>query len=283
LYWANREGVPINVLKGGLLSLKYYPDPAIRPMADLDLLIRPHHVEWLSEKLAERGYQRETPEHEFAARRHTRFRRADEKVVSWDSEHPDNPMPIEVHTRLDSPLWGDVTAEYLPEKSWEHSLQTTLLGEPAWVFQAHHLLVHLSVHNLQHLMIQTGRALQWLDLAHVAAELDDLSKLTHPEWCSPALTLTSRCFPNEFPDFDLSVLSSHPWVKSWASTVPLNGRCGLNIGPPPDRRNKFWLHWERWRPSFWRLGLTYGHIPLPVALGRHLFSFLGHVLTRGLV
>lgn len=49
-------GVDVMALKGARLATDFYRTPALRPMSDLDLLVRPHHVESFRAVLRSRGY-----------------------------------------------------------------------------------------------------------------------------------------------------------------------------------------------------------------------------------
>ncbi len=53
----NREGIPVIALKGGVLAQTLYADPALRPMGDLDLLIRQADIVRVKPFLLAAGYQ----------------------------------------------------------------------------------------------------------------------------------------------------------------------------------------------------------------------------------
>ena len=50
-------GIPFMPLKGAILALDYYPTPALRPMSDLDLLVRAADLEGMGRLLAGLGYR----------------------------------------------------------------------------------------------------------------------------------------------------------------------------------------------------------------------------------
>ncbi len=282
---ADRAGLQVMPLKGALLSLCYYPSPGLRPMADLDLLVRPHAGPALSQVLERLGYRPLPPDNPQAADRHLRFIRPEAaRVVSFDGEHPDNPRPVEIHTRLRRALWGDVVIRDLSEALWEGGRQAELLGARAWVPDPGSFLVHLATHALEHLMVQTGRVLQWLDLAQVFPSAGVPSNPISSDWIYPPLAIAARAFPDRFRGADLSPLAEgvHPKLRSWAESVPLDGRCGLNVDPAPPKSRGWRVHWERWRPSPWRLALGYGRLPTAFAMGLHLLVMLRHLARREL-
>ena len=97
-------GVEVVALKGAALAFFHYPAPALRPMGDLDLLLRdPRDLERATAALAGAGWIAlfETP-------RHRVFARPDERVVSPAAEHPENPVRLEVHTSFRLPVLGRV-------------------------------------------------------------------------------------------------------------------------------------------------------------------------------
>jgi hypothetical protein len=51
-----RGGIPLVVLKGLSLAGWVYPDPACRPMDDIDLLVKPEHLQAASQLLTSLGY-----------------------------------------------------------------------------------------------------------------------------------------------------------------------------------------------------------------------------------
>ena len=54
LFWS--EGLQAILLKGAALAGTVYPNIALRPMSDVDLLIRVHDLPWVQEMLTARGY-----------------------------------------------------------------------------------------------------------------------------------------------------------------------------------------------------------------------------------
>jgi hypothetical protein len=268
-------------LKGSALIGGYYADPALRPMADLDLLVKPDNLTGLAAVLDSLGYRQISAESEQAAERHLRFDRPGSRIQSVEFEHPDNPRPVEVHTDLRVPLWGDVAGRPADLDFWANAVELNVFGEKGWAPDSEALLLTLAFHHLQHLMVGTGRALQWLDLCQVLRAPPSL-QLGFADWLYPALRLTARCFPETLEKLDFSGLrnSAKPVLVRWSENVPLDGRCGLNLGLPPDRRSRVLLHWERWRPSPWRLALAYPAESYLSALGSHAMAICRQIQAR---
>jgi hypothetical protein len=153
-------------LKGSLLALLHYDDPALRPMADLDLLVRPTDEDRVADFARDCGY---VP---FRRReRHlvlSRGGRQHSDVVRL-GEHPDNPMTVEIHQRVAGAQWG--LRYRLTEALWESSAPGLLAGAPARVLSAPLLMRHLLVHAGTNMIDRTLRALHLYDLTVLATHL----------------------------------------------------------------------------------------------------------------
>jgi len=136
-------GVPVVVLKGGHTGPSYFPDPATRPAADLDLLVPRDSAAQAEVALARLGL-------ECAGRR--------PRESSWISPtakrepqslwlvHEDDPWPIDLHSSLDfaagpgAPLARFDTAEPIEtSEPWRLDDSAGVLSQPL-------LLLHLAVH-----------------------------------------------------------------------------------------------------------------------------------------
>lgn len=278
---ANQAGITVMPLKGSLLSIRYYASPALRPMADLDLLIRPEDESALTAILEAMGYRFKPPRSAHAQVRE--FINPDgHRIVSGHGDHPDNPRPVEVHVDLKKSLWPDVAAYDLTDYVWAGSREAELLGERVWVPAPERFLTYLATHATHHHLFQSGRFVHLLDLAYVAPEVQTLDP-PDPNWVYPALRLAARGLPRCFAGVDQLALAQGtlPGLRRWAESVPLDGRCGLNLAlTPRDRQNQWQLRWLRWHPTPPRLALGYGHTPLPLAYVRHLFTILHHLKRR---
>jgi hypothetical protein len=259
-------------LKGSLLSTQGYIQPGIRPMADLDLLIRPVDKTGFTELLLKRGYQLQESENVYS--KHDRFLRAGEKVVSWDGEHPDNPRPVEVHTEIRRRLWGDIGNFDISRWLWSGSMPGLVLGEPAYLPTIENLLLHVALHATENLLVGTGRLLQWLDLACLITRVPNLDILPFRDHLFPSISLAKRVFPNQLAGVNLSNIASmvHPRLVSWVESTPINSRCGLVDNVTAKKRTRLMKRWARWRPDPWRLAVGYGNIPLLKAYQLHILA-----------
>jgi hypothetical protein len=259
-------------LKGALLTTMPGTDPYRRPMADLDLLVRPADRNGLRAIVERLGYRHE-PE---KAPRPTHDVYVDPgggRIVSGAGEHPDNPRRVEVHIEVKRHLWAWSTGDDLTGALWAGAAEGEVLGYPAMVPAMPDLLAHLAVHASSDLLVGRGRLIQWADLALVAPRVapEVLRNLPHPPLAYPALRLATRAFPRAMASVELAGLAARlpGRLVRWTQTVPLDGRSGLQVGSGVVRPASLRARWQRWFPRRWRLWVAYGDLPLPVALARH--------------
>lgn len=150
--------LPLMPMKGALLTAQAYPDPGLRPMADLDLLIHPADFERARDLLGQLGYQ-PTIHHW----KHTEFIQPDNQtVVDATCEHPDNPRKLELHLYCRENFGGPIVD--ITDLMWGQAHLSTWLGQPAWLPSTATLALHLLVHASYHFWQGRGRLIQLLDL-----------------------------------------------------------------------------------------------------------------------
>jgi hypothetical protein len=227
----SQHQIPLIPLKGSLLSTAYYADAALRPMADLDLLIRPADFALASQLLAQLGYGQDVVHW-----KHTEFSKSDNRrVVSTESEHPDNPRKLEIHLHCRENFGGPVVD--LTETMWQQAVPDRLLGEPAWLLKPEALWLHLLVHATYHMWQGKGRLIHLMDLALLTPELSDplpLLNSVEARYTYPALVLLKKYFPASLDDSLLA--SQHNLVstafRQWADSLDLVNTSYLNPKSP---------------------------------------------------
>ena len=163
---AAAAGVAVLPLKGAVLVERAYAEPGLRPMADLDVLVRPQALPQLHASMLSLGYQlrEETP-------RHRAYLRGELVVASWDGEHPDNPRGVEVHSAVGERLRAircDITAAL-----WEDASEGSCAGAPCPMPTADALLQHLLIHTCHNIIYRRLRLIQLYDLALVAPQVSE--------------------------------------------------------------------------------------------------------------
>lgn len=159
------EGITPVWLKGAALARTVYPDPALRPMLDLDLLVTTENIAQALAALIAIGYHHEVPERIPAAQL---FDEAELRRPPENAHHHlligglSGSVPVELHFQL------LVSQEFLapPGERWFWSQTTTThFGDlPLTVFRPEAALLYLSFHAALHHAKADFRLVRLLDL-----------------------------------------------------------------------------------------------------------------------
>jgi hypothetical protein len=137
----NEAGVPLMLLKGAALHLTLYDRPEDRPMQDLDLLIRPEHVQQACELLEAMGARRTHPlvRDDFFPRYHYEV---DYQIGEI------SPVRIDLHVRPFRPLRY---SRLVPDDALWHAANTVPIGRAhVFVPGPEEMLIHLAAHAAIH-------------------------------------------------------------------------------------------------------------------------------------
>ncbi len=176
------QGVIVIPLKGSHLIPLYYQDAAMRPMADLDVLVRPEDEATLSVYLQAQNFQliEHSPRHRafipacYSDQLSTAGQPTSpqpEQVLYSDGEHPDNPYFIDVHTELGERYWG--IHHELTQTYWQHVVSIDWCGRCSMLGEPVALLLHLLSHTAHNALRCTLRMIQLVDISLVAKRLSD--------------------------------------------------------------------------------------------------------------
>jgi Uncharacterised nucleotidyltransferase len=213
---ARAEGVAIVALKGAALHAIGLYEEGERPMADVDLLVRPQDVRRASRLIESLEY------YEYRASwRERAFAPSDGHPAGELGEHSCNNITIELHDRICERLplnTTDITAIVFPSRP-----QAGLNRYPSRAA----LMLHLLLHAAGSMALQTLRLLQLHDLALLAlrmtaADWDELiqwrSGERGPWWALPPLRMVSRYYPIGVPERILGRLKLDcPWLLHQAA------------------------------------------------------------------
>jgi hypothetical protein len=225
------NNVKLMPLKGSIISARFYLEPALRPMADLDLLIRPEDFERSVALLAQLGYE-QTVVHW----KHTEFSRPDNRAVaSRTGEHPDNPRGVELHLYCRE-TFGGPTID-LTDMMWDKAWTDTLLDVETVLPSLEALWLHLLVHATYHLWQGKLRLIHLVDLWLLTPHVSDpagVLQTVDARYTYPALALSQRYFP---PGLDKAILKAQAARLSasfchWADSRDLVNTSYLNPKPP---------------------------------------------------
>jgi hypothetical protein len=200
------SGVPVVVLKGGHTAYCYFPEPAVRPASDLDLLVPMDSAAQAEGALARAGLEcagRSQRESSWVPRGKTREPRSIWLV------HADDPWSVDLHSSLDFSASAGAPPARLDSadpigtcESWPLDETAGALSEPLLLL---HLAAHASggLHSLTLLRIveivlvvrrdvESGR-LSWDEFLHVGAEANALGAVY------PALRIAEKLAPGTIP------------------------------------------------------------------------------------
>jgi len=271
-------GIAVMPLKGAILAFARYRDPALRPMADLDLLVRPVDEPGLHDVLVRLGYRLLD---DADRRRHRTYARPGDRVVTTEGVHPDNPRKVEVHTGLYRSVWSDHAGLDLAPHLWSAGHEATLLGRPAVVPSDAALLFDVASHATTHLVRGTGRILHWVDVAALAADVDPLDD-AFAELTFPVLTLAARALGDDRLASRVASLApaAGASLARLAVRVPLDDRAGLNLRGVNHEHLGWWAsRWQHWRPNPWLVRSAFPRLPVALAYGAYLGG-VGATLAR---
>ncbi len=132
----HEEQIPVLPLKGIYLAEQVYRNIAVRPMGDVDILVKEEDIYRVEKIVLEMGYLPDQG-----------VRVTCDESKHFHYTHPRNRQILEVHWNIVVPSVGlhlDIT------KVWERSGQTTISGVPVRAMSPEDLLLHLSLHAAVH-------------------------------------------------------------------------------------------------------------------------------------
>jgi hypothetical protein len=158
------------VLKGALLAPLAYPEAALRPMNDIDLLFQPEdlpEVGRLLERLGYHGKYKDASQGPGITKHLNTYRR-----TGNDGATP-NPYlsaagdrTIEPHGSLEE-SWFGLKVDITPG-GWDRAVPISLHDQPAYRLSANDMLLHLSVHAAFHVIMGASVFVQLYDIKRVA-------------------------------------------------------------------------------------------------------------------
>ncbi|MFO1431044.1 MAG: nucleotidyltransferase family protein [Candidatus Competibacteraceae bacterium] len=273
-----QEGIPVILLKGSYLAKQVYPEPGLRPMRDMDLMVRPWDLARagaVSEKL---GYALNHP-----------YNIEVETAVSRDipTYKKRGVFGIEWHWRLSDP--GDPLT-FEPDELWERAVPMRVEGVSCFGLAPEDLLLHLAFHLAGHHLCSVPlRFLVDIDIVLGADSqrldwqvLIDRARRWHWERCVYlTLRLATECFGTPLPERVLTTLVPEPVedeVMGWAyeqlfaGPVPKPQRMTTNlvqVWKQPGLVQRLRLLWAKVFTSPLAMSREFGVHPDSLALWRY--------------
>jgi hypothetical protein len=141
----NQSKLQIIVMKGAALAEIIYGNLALRPMSDVDLLVKNedlHQVDELLKKLEYSPADRSVDDVDFTST----------YLTTLDYRSPAKNSPsFHIHWHfVNSTVPSESYIGYIKmEDIWRDAVRTTIADIETWVMAPHHLLIHLSEHALR--------------------------------------------------------------------------------------------------------------------------------------
>lgn len=134
----DQEKIPLIALKGMFLADAVYSDIGLREMNDIDLLVRPQHVQRIAELLADWGYACETAVSPDEAK---------EVLQHLPRLIKEGVAGFEIHWNLTAP---DKRYGIDPDELWKRAVPVRLKGTDVLAFCPEDMLLHLCLHTSYH-------------------------------------------------------------------------------------------------------------------------------------
>ena len=160
---AQAVSVPILPLKGAFLAEAVYGNIALRPMADLDLLVKPADLPRAIRMLRDLGYDSDQP-----------FNPVTQQAGFQDMPpmRKSGGAVVELHWTMVTPLCGARIDDDELEGIWRRSVPATIAGVPSRRLSPEDLLLHLCMHASVHHRFANVGLKAFVDMAEVARHYD---------------------------------------------------------------------------------------------------------------
>ena len=229
---ASDAGIDVLPLKGALLAAAYYPTPALRPMSDLDLLVRPDDLDRMAGLLASLGYLQVDASPSYAG--DDRLDRASREHI-WILSRPEMTALIEFRgealqsamarlSDLDASLaaalrdhaaaiWSRADAGMDMRRRWRMSKEDLLLHVAAHLAAQHSEFRLIWLHDIVRIVARDTEPFDWECIVDSAVRL----RIAGPVWA--ALDAASRWVEAPIPKAVLDDLlqrsASGEWLRRW--------------------------------------------------------------------
>lgn len=177
-YWGliAEANIPAILLKGWALAELLYAPPALRKLADTDLLVPVEHAQDGLRVLEKAGLQPLPLDRDAWVEKHlpAYWRLNGQQIVyplanQFDPQHP---RPVELHVRIWEENFRGLRLGELPHL-WQRSRITEVAGVPMRVLSREDMLIHLSVHWAGHWIERSALLNSLVDLDRYMRKFND--------------------------------------------------------------------------------------------------------------
>lgn len=215
---AERKGIRIGVLKGPQVAVEAYGDPALRPMGDLDLLVRPEDLAGAAAILAEGGFVAVEP---LPAVPPGTTQGRNSVLFMRDGGGGGGVVHLHWHVAnaaFHLPFYAGVG----PDRLWEEMAPWSFRGRAAFAPSSRFLPAFLAEHALKHSFTPL---IHLSDLVQVLRRTspDDASQAAAPFGLGPALAM-SRRVARAVLGSDETVPAGLALYRAWERSADLSRR-----------------------------------------------------------
>lgn len=236
----NARGIAPMPLKGMDLITRVYDDPALRPIGDIDLLVRPQDMAAAGEAVLAAGFGAEG-----GIKRHDVFVLPPNTVAEFLSEHPDNPIKVELHPAIAGRI---ARLDYdLTERMWRVAAEEMWRGRRIMRSDIVALQLHLLVHAASDMHPRLLRAVRMHDAhlvygrmtdAQLRQMLDEATAANGAWWAFAPSALTARYYPGSPPRWLMDALrarahASLRWLIDRATATSMSA-CNVRRTSPVE-------------------------------------------------
>jgi len=162
----NSRNIPVILLKGSFLAKEIYRDITLRPMSDIDILVKEHDIQKVLDVMTETGYtqadnQNDQIHESRPAYYHSQLH---EKLFARKESHLPpffipNGVRVEVHIHIFPGMYYD---SEIMDQVWKSAEEYLSDGEPVYHLSPEDMLIHLCVHLHESIRDKAGNVdLYW--------------------------------------------------------------------------------------------------------------------------
>lgn len=206
----HKAGIKVILLKGIYLAQFVYRDAGVRPMSDIDIMVKKDDLQKAESLLLHLGYSNE---------------KEGEEITTWHHLpaffHPKTKVKLELHWAIQHLFW-----RYRIDLDgiWERAHVIPMHGIDRYVFSLEDLLLHISLHATYHHKLRDMGLIPYCDMATIIGhhkheiDWDKLQARAH-EWGMAKYLHLSLCLAGDIigasvPDHIVSAFRTAPLNKN---------------------------------------------------------------------
>lgn len=166
----HQGGIKVILLKGSHLAQFVYEDAGVRPMGDIDILVKKDDLQKAEELLLQIGYNNQQKSTKAKSHLHLPY-----------FIHPEGNVPLELHWTITKPIWRfNIDLEGI----WERAKAVTKDGIDMLVFSPEDLLLYLSLHAVYQHNLRALGLVPYCDIATIIHSTASHEQIPHKNMSS---------------------------------------------------------------------------------------------------